>query len=150
MGTRRNEAFTMTWADVDFNRKEVTVQEMNSKTAKARTIAMTERVVAVLWELYKQADAKPDRLVFGVSDNVKKAFAAARHEAGLDDVRLHDLRHTFCSRLVEAEIPIAEGARVSGHDQLSTFYRYVNANSETIHRASEALDSLRRKKGYAR
>jgi hypothetical protein len=64
----------------------------------------------------------------------------------LDDVCLHDLRYTFCNRLVEAEVPIAEGARVSGHDQLSTFYRYVNANSDTIRRASEALDNLRKKK----
>lgn len=146
MGTRRNEAFTLTWADVDFGAKEVTVKEINSKTAKARTIGMTERVAAVLWELYQDSDRKAAGLVFGVKDNVKKSFASARKEAGLDDVRLHDLRHTFCSRLVEAEIPIAEGARISGHDQLSTFYRYVNANSDTIRRASAALDTLRKRK----
>src|SRR5215213_5872986 len=146
MGTRRNEAFTLTWNDVNFNSREVTVKEINSKTAKARTIGMTERVAQVLWELYQQSDNKSDCLVFRIKDNVKKSFVSARKEAGLDDMRLHDLRHTFCSRLVEAEVPIAEGARVSGHDQLSTFYRYVNTNSDTIRRASEALDSLRKKK----
>jgi integrase len=146
MGTRRNEAFTLTWADVDFKAREVTVQEINSKTAKKRTIGMTERVAQVLWELYQKSNGKSDSTVFGVKDNVKKSFVSARKEAGLDDVRLHDLRHTFCSRLVEAEVPIADGARVSGHDQLSTFYRYVNVNSDTIRRASEALDKLRIKK----
>ncbi|HJQ26412.1 MAG TPA: site-specific integrase [Blastocatellia bacterium] len=146
MGTRRNEAFTLAWADVDFNAREVTVKEINSKTAKARTIGMTERVREMLWTLYQESNLNPETLVFGITDNVKKSFAAARKQAGLDDVRLHDLRHTFCSRLVEAEIPIAEGARVSGHDQLSTFYRYVNANSDTIRRASAALDDLRRRK----
>jgi integrase len=147
MGTRRNEAFTLIWADVDFNARQVTVKEINSKTAKARTIGMTERVAELLWELYQKSHEKPDSLVFGIKDNVKKSFVSARIEAGLDDLRLHDLRHTFCSRLVEAEVPIAEGARVSGHDQLSTFYRYVNANSDTIRRASEALDRLRKSKG---
>ena len=146
MGTRRNEAFTLTWADVDFKAREVTVQEINSKTTKARTIGMTERVAEVLRELHEQSDQIPNSSVFGVKDSVKKAFVSARKEAGLDDVRLHDLRHTFCSRLVEAEVPIAEGAKISGHDQLSTFYRYVNANSDTIHRASEALDKLRNNK----
>jgi len=146
MGTRRNEAFTLTWADVDFMAKEVTVRELNSKTAKARTIGMTERVEQLLWELRQQSDKKADSLVFGIKDNVKKSFVAARHEAGLDDVRMHDLRHSFCSRLVEADVPIAEGARVSGHDQLSTFYRYVNTNSDTVQRAAHALDALRKKR----
>jgi integrase len=150
MGTRRNEAFTLTWADVDFSASTVTVQEINSKTAKNRTIGMTERVAQVLRELQKESDIKPDSLVFGITNNVKKSFVSARKEANLDDVRLHDLRHTFCSRLVEAEVPIAEGARVSGHDQLSTFYRYVNTNHETIKRASEALDSLRKKKSKSK
>ena len=72
MGTRRNEAFTLTWADVDFNAREVTVKEINSKTAKARTIGMTERVAAVLWKLYQESDKKPETLVFGITDNVKK------------------------------------------------------------------------------
>jgi integrase len=102
MGTRRNEAFTLTWADVDFNASTVTVQEINSKTAKKRTIGMTERVAQVLQALQKESDIKADALVFGITNNVKKSFVSARKEAGLDDVRLHDLRHTFCSRLVDA------------------------------------------------
>jgi integrase len=73
-------------------------------------------------------------LVFGILDNVKRSFTAARSKAGLNDLRFHDLRHTAATRLVGAHIPLSEVGRVLGHSQASTTYRYVNANVETAKR----------------
>ena len=92
--------------------------------------------------LYEQSTKDPDALVFGIRDNFKKSFNAARGKAGLPDVRLHDLRHTHATRLVAAHIPLGEVGRVLGHTQPSTTYRYVNANYETARRAAAALDSF--------
>jgi Phage integrase family len=89
---------------------------------------------------YELSNKDPDVLVFGIKDNFKKSFGAARSEAGLTDVRLHDLRHTHATRLVAAHIPLGEVGRVLGHTQPSTTYRYVNANRETARRAAAALD----------
>jgi integrase len=80
--------------------------------------------------------------VFGFSDNVKKSFASARGQAGLPDVRFHDLRHTAATRLVGAHLPLAEVGRILGHTQANTTYRYVNANVETARRAAAALDAF--------
>ena len=85
------------------------------------------------------APDNPNGLVFGITDNVKRSFAGARSDAGLKDVRLHDLRHTAATRLVGAHIPLSEVGRVLGHTQANTTYRYVNANVETAKRAA-ALD----------
>lgn len=81
-----------------------------------------------------------DSFVFGIIDNVKRSFTAARSKAGLKDVRFHDLRHTAATRLVGAHIPLSEVGRVLGHTQANTTYRYVNANVETAKRAAAALD----------
>ena len=83
-----------------------------------------------------------DLLVFGITDNVKRSFTAIRNEAGLPDIRFHDLRHTAATRLVSQHIPIAEVGRVLGHTQPATTYRYVNANLETARRAALALDEF--------
>jgi integrase len=77
MGTRRNEAFRLTWTDVDFTRREVAVQEINSKTAKTRTIGMTERVAEVLLELY---DHLRGSLSFCIAlTGTRTAFAQPKH-----------------------------------------------------------------------
>jgi integrase len=88
------------------------------------------------------APDNPNGLVFGVSDNVKRSFMAARSKTGLNDVRFHDLRNTAATRLVGAHIPLSEVGRVLGHSQANTTYRYVNANVETAKRAAAALDAF--------
>jgi integrase len=92
-------------------------------------------------ELLKaSAPENSDSLVFGIVDNVKRSFGAARSNAGLKDVRFHDLRHTAATRLVGPYIPLSEVGRVLGHTQANTTYRYVNANVETAKRAAVALN----------
>lgn len=55
---------------------------------------------------------------------------------------MFSLRHTAATRLVSKHIPISEVGRVLGHSQPSTTYRYVNANLETVRRATLALDDF--------
>ena len=55
--------------------------------------------------------------MFGIVDNVKRTFGAARRDAGLKDLRFHDLRHTAATRLVGAHVPLSEVGRVLGHTQ---------------------------------
>jgi hypothetical protein len=58
---------------------------------KERQIAITTRLAIELERLKASAPDNPDGLVFGILDNVKRSFTAARSKAGLNDVRLHDL-----------------------------------------------------------
>ena len=75
---------------------------------------------------------------------MKTSFTKARRDAGLLDVRFHDLRHTHATRLVTQQMPLAEVGRVLGHTQANTTYRYVNANVDTARRAAAALDDFNR------
>jgi integrase len=141
IGCRAGETFKLQWEDVCLRDRTVTIQKMSSKTGKERKVGITERVYQLLVQR-QQATG----LVFGIKDNVRKSFRAVCKAAGLRHIRFHDLRHTFCTRLIQVGIPAEEAAKLSGHDQMSTFYRYVNVNDDTLKRAASALDNLHQTK----
>src|ERR1051325_9613933 len=103
---------------------------------------MTGRLTRELETLWEESPKDTRQRVFGILNNVKRSFTAARNAAGLPDVRFHDLRHTAATRLVGAHIPLSEVGRVLGHSNPNTTYRYVNANVDTARRASAALDAF--------
>ncbi len=141
-GMRRGEIFSLRWRDVDFEHGLINIQAFNTKTMKERQVSLTARLSREIQTLWEQSPLDERQRVFGIVNNVKRSFTAARKAAGLLDVRFHDLRHTHATRLVGAHIPLSEVGRVLGHTQPNTTYRYVNANVETARRASAALDAF--------
>jgi integrase len=139
---RQGEIFSLRWRDVDFENGLLNIQAFHTKTMTERHVAMTTRLASVLDTLRASAPDNPNVRVFGINDNVKRSFTAARQDAGLQDVRFHDLRHTAATRLVGAHLPLPEVGRILGHTQANTTYRYVNANVETAKRAAAALDAF--------
>ena len=120
-GMRRGELLNLSWPHVDFLRGVIHV--VNTKTARDRIIPMSQRVREVLIE---QRKTQKGDLVFasrriakrrageGLVD-VKKAFVAACEDAGIEDFHFHDLRHTFGTRLAEADCSEATIADLMGH-----------------------------------
>ena len=102
-GMRQGEIFSLRWREVDLDKGMITVAAFNTKTMRARTISLTARLARALEALAAQAPKRPDDLVFGISDNVKRSFDTVRRAVGLEDVRFHDLRHTAATRLVGAK-----------------------------------------------
>ncbi|HEY6242431.1 MAG TPA: site-specific integrase [Pyrinomonadaceae bacterium] len=141
-GCRLGELLKLRWRDVDLDNGQITLIAFNTKTATARTVAITTRLKLELERLKADAPDDPRMRVFGIVSNVKSAFTGARNDAGLSDLRFHDLRHSAATRLVGAHIPLAEVGRILGHSQPSTTYRYVNADMETARRAAAALDNF--------
>jgi len=139
-GCRRGELLKLRWRDVDLDRGVINIIAFNTKTAKPRCVAMTSRLKAELEQLRTAAPDDPNTRVFGIMDSVKRSFAGARQDAGLPDLRFHDLRHSNATRQIQLGIPISEVGRILGHQQPSTTYRYVNANLETATRAAALLD----------
>lgn len=138
-GLRFGEIISLEWRDVDLPSRTLTVRAMNCKTLRSRAVAMTQRVHHVLCEL-KLRSGESGQRVFGVTDNVKRAFTTARRIAGLQHVRFHDLRHTCGTRLAQEHLSLAEIGRILGHTSPVTTYRYVNLDDATARRAAEALD----------
>ena len=66
------------------------------------------------------------------------AWNTARTKAGLSDVRVHDLRHSFASLLINSGRSLYEVQKLLGHTQVKTTQRYANLAPETLLAASNA------------
>ena len=63
----------------------------------------------------------------------------ARHEAGIEDVRLHDLRHTHASHAVLNGVPVPVVSRLLGHSDVRTTLRYAHLGDREIEAAAERV-----------
>lgn len=146
-GGRRGETLKLKWKDIDFEKRLITFQALNTKTLRKRQVAITARLLSELKQLWEKSDKNPNSLVFGIADNVSKSFASACKEAGIkqggiDGVTIHSYRHTAATRLVQGQLPIQMVGRILGHTQPQTTYRYLTANNETLFKAASIFEEL--------
>lgn len=98
---RRGEILGLQWEHVNFQSRTIFIAR--SKTGRTRTIPMNDTVLQELSAL--KQDAGPKEFVFsnsrtGVSfDSIKTGWRSACEDAGLVNLRFHDTRHTFATRL---------------------------------------------------
>ena len=138
-GARKRELLDARWADFDLPRRSWRIPM--SKSGRARHVPLSETVLQLLdtvprWEgcPYVVPNPKtrlPYRSFFGAWDNARKA-------AGMPELRLHDLRHSFASFLVNSGRSIYEVQRILGHSQISTTQRYSHLSRETLLQAADA------------
>jgi len=97
-GMRRGEILSLKWSDVDFEERVLTIRAFNTKTMKERQVSLTTRLTLELEKLWDASPKGRDQIVFGFTNNVKNSFRSVRTEAGLPEIRFHDLRHTAATR----------------------------------------------------
>lgn len=66
------------------------------------------------------------------------AWDTARNKAGLADVRIHDLRHSFASLLINSGRTLYEVQHILGHTQVKTTQRYAHLSQDTLLAAANA------------
>lgn len=139
-GLRKSEMLALRWADIDWETGHIRARSSTTKTRKARTVGMTSRLKAELEQMRESAGDDPESLIFNQKD-MKRSFATACDLAGIEDLRWHDLRHTATTRMVEVGLAPMIVMKLTGHSQMATFARYVNANDEAATKGAEALDA---------
>ncbi len=148
-GARAGEVIdSARWSDVDLDRGFLSVP--NPKEKKPKRIRLGPPAIAILEELpHRHGDPR----VIPVSySNVDRAWRTARKTAGIEDVRLHDLRHSFASVAVSggASLPII-GALL-GHKRASTTQRYAHLADDALKPTADTVSSkideaMRRREG---
>jgi integrase len=138
-GCRRGEIVKLRWKCVDLNRRLLLLDD--SKT-REKVVYLSPPAVAILNSLPRIADN--DFVIAGTiagkpSAAIDKVWERVRSRAGLHDVRLHDLRHTFASVGVNASFGLPIIGRLLGHSQAATTQRYAHLDADPLRRAVDAI-----------
>ncbi len=129
-GARRGELLGLRWADIDFKRQIMRLEE--TKNDERRSIALTGPAIGVVRDLASVRKIDDDR-VFPFTSGIKglrRAWSKALIEAEITDFRFHDLRHTAASYLAMNGATLAEIAEVLGHKTLSMVKRYAHLTDQ--------------------
>ena len=140
-GMRRGELLRLRWQNVDFARGVVHLTK--TKTGRDRDVPMSSNVREILLRLQREVGS--EEFVFinrktGLNlTDVKKAFRSACVEAGIENFKFHDLRHTAGTRLADTGADAFTIAEVLGHTTLQMTKRYTHATDRRKREAVEAL-----------
>ena len=136
-GLRRGEVFNLKWADINFDKRTLTVEGTTSKSGQTRHVSLNSEVMTILklWGQQSKGVFVFTSPVTGTRfDNIKKAWGQLRIRAGIPDFLFHDLRHTFASKLVMAGVDLYTVKELMGHSTIQMTERYSHLAPE--HKAS--------------
>jgi integrase len=133
-GCRKGEALNLKWDDVDLQNDVIAIK--GTKTKYDRYIPISKP----LKELLKGIEKKQDCL-YVFNDNgrklgdFKKSFHTACRNAGLKDLRIHDLRHVFASKMVMNGTSLYITGELLGHRTTQMTKRYSHLVPDTLKKA---------------
>ena len=140
-GCRCNEILRLRWDEVDLERSELRLSD--SKTgqrtvplspAAARIIAGRPRIHGNPWVIPGRRKGRPLR-------NVDRSWRRVRGRAGLEDVRLHDLRHSFASRALALGESLPMIGKLLGHARVQTTARYAHLAENSVRESAARISA---------
>jgi integrase len=139
-GLRRAELFNLRCENVDFATGLITIPR--SKNGELRRVPMNETAKEILRPRMGSEWIIQNR--FGRPRNAKnfkeRVFDPAVAAAEIDNLRFHDLRHTFASRLVMQGVDLPTVQALMGHKSISMTLRYAHLSPEHQLGAVRKLD----------
>ncbi len=143
-GCRRGEIFNLRWDAVKGNMLRL----QDSKTGP-RAVYLNAQAMAIIDRQRLMGLENNSPFVFPSPVGPEKPIRDIdsfwyfiRAEAGLNDVRLHDLRHSFASHAVMRGVPLPVVSRLLGHSNLSMTMRYAHVGDELVESAAEKVGSI--------
>ena len=138
-GARKREVLDARWEDFDLDRRLWRIP--TTKLGKPRHVPISDGVMSLLGSAPRvqevahvfanPATGKPYVSIFA-------AWNTARVRAGMPEVRVHDLRHSFASLLINSGRSLYEVQKLLGHTQVKTTQRYAHLAPQTLLDASNA------------
>ncbi len=138
-GARLGEILGLRWDWIDLDRGEARLPDSKSG---AKTLHLPPPALAVLAAL-PRIEGNPFVIVGHRAGaplvNLEKPWRTIRATAGLDDVRLHDLRHAFASIAASSGLGLPIIGKILGHTQPATTARYAHLASDPVKAAAAAV-----------
>lgn len=137
-GCRKSEILTLRWSYVDMESRVLRLPQ--SKTG-AKPVYLNEHAMEVLRNLRSEGSewVLPSADLSRHIVNLRKPWTRIRSAASIEDVRLHDLRHTFASVAVSSGESMPMIGKMLGHTQAKTTQKYAHLDDDPVKAASERI-----------
>ena len=146
-GARRGEARHATWEQFDLTNGIWLKPATNTKQAKVHRVPLAAATQELLQAIYDnqaagEAYVFPGRGGGAPLNDPSNAWESIRNEAGIPDVRLHDLRHSFASILASRGMSLPMIGKLLGHNATQTTARYAHLFDAPLREAAETVGSV--------
>lgn len=136
-GARLNEILTLQWRHVDLERRLLLLPD--SKTGQ-KAIRLNDHAIKVLAALPRVA--RNPYVIVGSKEgshlvNLQKPWRYVRERAEIDEMRIHDLRHSFASMAAASGASLPMIGALLGHSQPQTTARYAHLASDPLQRLNQ-------------
>ncbi|MFA8308317.1 tyrosine-type recombinase/integrase [Burkholderia pseudomallei] len=145
-GCRKNELLALEWHRVDFERSHFRLECEHTKNGKRRLVPLNSGALSALRDQrdWVARHCTGSEWVFASSSgrrvgNLQKGFVAACARAGIENFRIHDLRHTFASWLVMEGVSLYVVKDLLGHSSITVTERYAHLSPDQGHVAVQRL-----------
>jgi integrase len=148
-GLRQGEVLNIQWPQVDLFRKTITILEQKNNAKDV--LPLNERALEVLKAKAKIRHLKSNYVFYNKNgnsirvSNLHRALYSALKRAGLSDLKWHDLRHTFATRLVQAGVDLYTVQKLGRWKEIKMVQRYAHHYPESLRKGVEVLDNVRKK-----
>lgn len=141
-GARKREVLDAKWCDFDNINNLWTIPL--TKNGKKRILPITKPLQKILNQIPKDKTpylfASPLTLKPYIS--IYQSWNSARTKANLKEVRMHDLRHTYASALVNAKCSLYEVQVLLGHSTAKMTQRYAHLSNDALMKAASNASKL--------
>lgn len=140
LGCRKRELLDAQWQDFDLDRRSWRIPM--TKNGRPRHVPLSETVLQILaqlprWEGCPYVVPNPKTLKPYVQ--IFYSWDTARKQAGMPELRMHDLRHSAASFLINSNHSLYVVQKLLGHTQIKTTARYSHLAPETMLNAADAM-----------
>ena len=141
-GARPKEAFSLTWDNINFDERRLTLKAAFTKTGQTRHIPINDKLLTCLkaWKtesdntyLFPGLDPTKPRVT------VQKSWKRIKKDAKLTNFRLYDVRHTFASKLVMRGVDLYTVSELLGHSTVEMTKIYAHLSPEHLQSAVDVL-----------
>ncbi len=151
-GARLGEILNAEWSHIDFDRGVWTKPSHHTKQKRTEHLPLGPQALTLLLTMRESADPESPFLFPGDApgkplQEIKRFWRTTMKEAGIENYRRHDNRHTFASHLVSGGLSLEIIGRLLGHTNPNTTMRYAHLADDPLRAAAtrfgDKIDGLR-------
>ncbi len=137
-GARKSELLKAKWSDIDIEKRTWTLNM--TKNGRGRHVPLSQPAMDIISQLPRYPNCPwllPNPQTLLPFTDIKRSFMQARKLAGLNDVHIHDLRHSYASALAGSGVDLYTVGKLLGHVNVASTARYAHLANDTLMAAAE-------------